>query len=308
MTTSIREVASGLQFPEGPIALADGSFLVVEIARKTLTRISASGKTEVVATLEGAPNGAAIGPDGRCYITNNGGMTFFEKNGLLIPSLTPEDYRTGAIDVVDLGSGRVERLYESCGEIPLRGPNDLVFDPHGGFWFTDLGKTFKGARQRDRGAVFYARADGNLIKQAIFPLEGPNGIGLSPDGGHVYIAETHTGRVWVYDIGAPGEIKPRKGPLPGERGHMLYAASHYALFDSLAIDADGNVCVGDIPHGGISVISPQGKLIAQHPMPDAITTNICFGGEGLRTAYVTLSSTGRLVAMDWPRPGLKLAY
>lgn len=304
--TELVEIASGLQFPEGPIALDDGSLLVVEIARQTLTRIRRDGTQQVVANLGGGPNGAAIGPDGRCFVCNNGGLTFINVDGRLIPGLAPADYVGGGIDVVDLATGRAERMYDKCGDIALRGPNDIVFDRSGGFWFTDLGKTFKRARQRDRGAVFYAKADGSFIRQAIFPLEGPNGIGLSPDGNTLYVAETHTGRIWCYDIAGPGEVRPRAGALPGEVGHMLYAASHYAMFDSLAVEAGGNVCVADIPYGGITVVSPEGGLVEQHKMPDMITTNICFGDDGLRTAYITLSSTGRLVATKWPRTGLRL--
>jgi len=304
----LREIASGLQFPEGPVALEDGSLLVVEIACGTLTRITPAGATEVVATLGGGPNGAAIGPDGRCYICNNGGMMFLERDGQKIPGPAPDDYVGGGIDVVDLATGKAERLYASCGDIPLRGPNDIVFDRAGGFWFTDLGKTFKRARQRDRGAVFYAKADGSFIKQVIFPLEGPNGIGLSPDGKTLYVAETHTGHIWRYDVAGPSEIRPIPGPLPGEKGSMLFAAPYHAMFDSLAIESGGNICVADIPFGGITVVSPEGKLVEQHKMPDMITTNICFGGRDLRTAYITLSSTGRLVAMDWPRPGLALPW
>jgi gluconolactonase len=306
--TRLREITAGLRFPEGPVALADGSILVVEIERKTLTRIKHNGSGEVIATLGGGPNGAAIGPDGRCYVCNNGGLSFIEAEGRLLPGLTPTDYTGGWIEAVDLASGKSERLYEACGDIPLRGPNDLVFDRSGGFWFTDLGKTFKRARQRDRGAVFYAKADGSFIKQAIFPMEGPNGIGLSPDERVLYVAESHTGRIWAYDVVAPGEVKRQAGPIPGEVGRMHFSASHYAVFDSLAIDEPGNVCVADIPHGGISVISPEGALIEQYHMPDPFTTNICFGGPGLTTAFVTLSSSGRLFAMDWPRPGLPLPW
>lgn len=302
------EIASGLQFPEGPVALEDESVLVVEIARKTLTRIRRDGSHHVVAALGGGPNGAAIGPDGRCYICNNGGLSFVERNDRLLPGLAVSDYQGGGIDVVDLTTGKAERLYEKCGDIQLRGPNDLVFDHQGGFWFTDLGKTFKRARQRDRGAVFYARADGSFIKQAIFPLDGPNGIGLSPDGSVLYVAESHTGRVWAFQVTGPGEIRPHAGPIPGEVGRMHFSASHYAIFDSLAIDALGNVCVADIPFGGICVISPDGELIEQYPTGDPFTTNICFGGEERRTAYITASSSGRVLALEWPRPGLPLAW
>ena len=62
--TEVRELATGLQFPEGPVAMADGSVLVVEIKRGTLTRVGAAGDVDVVADLGGGPNGAAIGPDG----------------------------------------------------------------------------------------------------------------------------------------------------------------------------------------------------------------------------------------------------
>lgn len=281
----------------------------MEIERRTLTRITPDGTRHTVVQLEGGPNGAAIGPDGRVYLCNNGGMMFSTtSDGLLFAGLAPPDYRGGWIEAVDLRSGEVTRLYDRCGELPLRAPNDLVFDRHGGFWFTDLGKTFKGAPQRDRGAVYYATPDGRSITRAIFPLEAPNGIGLSPDESTLYVAESTTGRLWAYDIGGPGRITPHRGPVPWERGRLLWAPDYYCLLDSLAVDADGNVCVGDIPHGGITVVSPQGKRIAQHPMPDMFTTNICFGGPDRRTAYITLSSTGRLVSMPWPRPGLALNW
>ena len=61
-------------------------------------------------------------------------------------------------------------------------------------------------------------------------------------------------------------------------------------------------------NGRISVISPAGDLVAFIAMPDRYTTNICFGGKDLKTAYITLSQTGRLVAMDWPRAGLELNF
>jgi gluconolactonase len=303
---AIREVTSGLAFPEGPIALPDGSFLVVEIEGKTLKRVLADGRHEVVAHLGGGPNGAAIGPDGRCYVCNNGGFSFHKSCDLTLPGLAPADYQGGWIDVVDLATGKSEVLYRACGEYPLRGPNDLVFDRHGGFYFTDPGKVFKSSR--DRGAVFYAKIDGSFIKRVIFPVEGANGIGISPDDTTLYVAESPCGRIWSYELEGPGQIRRTQGPVPWERGHMLYVSDTYSIYDSLAVDGDGNVCVADIPSGGITVVSPQGRLVERFPMPEIFTTNICFGGKDLRTAYITLSSTGRLVAMEWPRPGLRLHW
>jgi gluconolactonase len=82
----------------------------------------------------------------------------------------------------------------------------------------------------------------------------------------------------------------------------------YQRFDSLAVDAAGNICVATLINGGITVVSPDGGAVRHVPMPDRWTTNICFGGPDLRTAFLTLSSTGRLVACDWEEPGLALAY
>src|SRR5690606_3166255 len=124
-------------FPEGPVALPDGSVLVVEIAAGTLTRVEPDGTKTVVAKLGGGPNGAAIGPDGRCYVCNNGGFLFSERDGRLYPGFAPTEYRGGWIEAVDLTTGKSEVLYRSCGEQKLLGPNDLVFDRHGGFYFTD---------------------------------------------------------------------------------------------------------------------------------------------------------------------------
>ena len=300
------EIASGLRFPEGPIAMPDGTFLVVEIAGKCLTRIAASGEKTIVAELGGGPNGAAIGPDGRCYICNNGGINFHPKDGSLLPGLAPDDYAGGWIEAVDLRDGRTEVLYRNAGELPLRGPNDLVFDEYGGFWFTDAGKVY--SRHRDRGAVFYASADGQQIRQVIFPVDGANGIGLSPDGRTLYVAEGPAGRVWIYDVTGPGEIKRYRGPVPWERGRLLVGLGGNVRIDSLGIDVDGNICVACMPEGAIIVIAPSGEVIDRIAMPDPFTTNICFGGPDLRSAFVTLSSTGKLVSLEWPRAGLPLNF
>ena len=73
------------------------------------------------------------------------------------------------------------------------------------------------------------------------------------------------------------------------------------------MDAEGNICIGTIP-GAIYVIAPSGEALQRLSMPDMMPTNICFGGPQLRTAYVTLSTTGKLAALDWPRSGLPLHH
>jgi len=304
---AFRTVATGLRFPEGPVALPDGDVLVVEIARGTLSRIAPDGRVTVVAETGGGPNGAAIGPDGKCYLCNNGGFRWHERGGRLLPGLQDANYSGGRIERVDLESGAVEVLYAECDGEPLRGPNDLVIDREGGIWFTDHGKSRW--RERDRGGVFYARADGSGIVEAIHPIEDPNGIGLSPDERWLYVAETHAARLWAYEIAGPGEIVKGRGEKPWQPGRLLTGSSDFRYFDSLAVEAGGNVCVGTVLKGGITVVAPEGGVVEFVETPgDELATNICFGGPELRTAYITLSSTGQLVAADWPRPGLALNF
>ena len=132
----------------------------------------------------------------------------------------PDDYETGSIQVVDPETGKFDTLYDRCDGRRLNGPNDLVFDGAGGFWFTDLGKTRE--RDNDRGVVYYAKADGSLIREAIFPLERPNGIGLSPDLKTLYVVETPTARCWSFRLSAPGEIESANG-LKNDKGTVAMA-------------------------------------------------------------------------------------
>ncbi|WEK44065.1 MAG: SMP-30/gluconolactonase/LRE family protein [Candidatus Sphingomonas colombiensis] len=296
-------IAEGLQFPEGPIAMADGSVLVVEIKRGTLTRVGADGVATVIAELGGGPNGAALGPDGAVYVCNNGGFTWHEIAGALIPDGTPDDYAGGSIQRVDLTTGAVSTLYAACDGRPLRGPNDLVFDGHGGFWFTDHGKA--DAERSDHGAIFHARADGSKITRVLDRLHGPNGIGLSPDGGTLYWAETPTSRLWSRRVVGPGELAPSVNPLaPGE---LVHAMPDYRLFDSLKVEADGRVCVGTLVQGGIT-IAGGGSDFEFVTFPEVAITNLAFGGADLRDVWATASSSGRLYKLRWPRAGLRLAH
>jgi gluconolactonase len=296
-------VAEGLAFPEGPIAMADGSVVLVEIRRQTLSRVKPDGTIEVIAELGGGPNGAAVGPDGAVYVCNNGGFEWIEAEGMITPHGTAADYVSGSIQRVDLRTGAATTLYDACDGRPLRGPNDIVFDSAGGFWFSDLGKS-DGDRMH-MGHLLYARPDGSMIRRVREGMVTPNGVGLSPDQKTVWVAETHTSRVWGFPIVRPGEIdQPANlwtpgavlGPLPG-----------YQLLDSLAVEASGRVCCATLVNGGITAFDPAGA-VEHTAFPDPLITNICFGGPDMQTAWITASATGKLLKCRWPRPGLKLAF
>ncbi len=309
-------VADGLEFPEGPVVMPDGSIVVCEIKGECLTLVPRLddrqwGPKELYANVPGGPNGAALGPDGALYICNNGGSFEWQsRGGLTLPGPRPTTWTGGRIERVDPFTREVSELYRSSmaadgSQIELRGPNDLVMDGHGGFWFTDHGT--RTDRTADRTGIHYALVDGTSCCEVIFPTNEPNGIGLSPTGDALYWAETHTGRVFSRPILAPGVVD-----VAGPYGYLLVGLPGFQLLDSLAIDADGRVCVATLIQAGITVVSPANGETVKAVLPaewgDPMVTNIAFGGVEMRTAYITLSGTGRLIEVKWPVAGLRLAH
>ena len=297
-------VAEGLAFPEGPVWMEDGSVVVVEIMAGRITRVHPDGRTEVVATPGGGPNGAAIGPDGALYVCNNGGFTWDTAGGMMLPGGAASDYTTGRIERIDLATGKVDRLYDTCAGVPLSGPNDIVFDAHGGFWFTDLGKHFH--TQTAHGGLFYAKPDGSSVVCAV---RGPNlnGVGLSPDGRTVYVAHTQERLLLSFAVVGPGEVAP--SALAALPGHVVTSWPGRVLLDSLAVEANGNIAQATlVEHPGVCSVDPATGGQEFFDFPDLLTTNICFGGEDMMDAWVTLSTTGKLARCRWPRPGLRLAH
>jgi gluconolactonase len=295
-------MAEGLHFPEGPVALPDGSVILSEIAARRVTHIQPDGHARVLAEPGGGPNGLAVGPDGALYCCNGGGTRFRDLGTVREPFGASEDWSGGRIERIAPATGRVERLYDRCGDQSLSSPNDLVFDGAGGFWFTDLGKTR--GRTRDLGGVHHGASDGTRIREAIFPLEAPNGIGLLPGDAALVVAETQTGRLWRFPVPAPGVVTVADSRW--EKGKLIAAPGGLSGFDSLAVQADGAVVVATLVMGGLTRAHPDGRV--EHiplPLHDPYTTNLCFLG---RTVFVTLGGRGLLLRGDWDAEGLPLHF
>lgn len=301
-----RLVAEGLQFPEGPVAMRDGSVILVEMKSETLTRVMPDGRKEVIAKLGGGPNGAAIGPDGAMYITNNGDAWGWAEGALHLPGPPPSSYRGGSIQRVDLNTGAFTTLYDQCDGLLLNSPNDLVFDDQGGFWFTCLGQS--DGEVRRLGALYYAKADGSKIVRWRSELISPNGVGLSPNGREVYMADCMVGRLYGFALESPGVIAAQGALSAGAVGRVIATLPGYQWLDSMAVEASGRVCVATLFNSAITTFDPVSGKYTQVSFNDPITTNLCFGGADMRDVWVTCSSTGRLYQMRWPRPGLRLAY
>lgn len=269
-------VAEGLAFPEGPVVMDDGSVIVVEVEAGRLSRCW-NGRVEVVSSPGGGPNGAAIGPDGALYLCNNGGKS-----------------EPGRIERIDLATGRVERVYDACDGVALSAPNDLMFDVDGGMWFTDLGRIHD--KGKDFGGLYCARPDGSAITRIKSRALSYNGVGVSPDMKTVYVADTYSARIYAYDRRAEAQEPRYVATVPGA-----------GMLDSLAMTAAGNVCVATLMTGAISTVTPAGE-VRQTPCEDRLVTNIAFGGQDMRDAWLTFSARGALAKTRWEEPGMKLVY
>jgi gluconolactonase len=335
---SLEVVCQGLGFSEGPIAMPDGTILLVDIKKECLTRILPDGSQQLVAKVPGGPNGAAVGPDSRIYICNNGGFEWDElplPNGQVISvgEQQARDYAGGSVQVLDLAKGKLETIYTECeigsdmtglgprapkelaSRSELRGPDDLVFDGAGGLWIADFGKSRR--RDKDVTGVYYARPDGSYIREKIFPLDGPNGIALSPAGDRLYVSLTFRRQLLYWELDGPGSIRPNPATIDG--AYVLNAAMPGDL-DSIKVDEQGNVhAVTILPrktpfcNGGVTVVSPKGEILEFFeiaipgkyiPMP----SNLCWGGADRRTAYITCGGSDMLVKVRTSIPGLRPAY
>ncbi|OHV34862.1 MULTISPECIES: SMP-30/gluconolactonase/LRE family protein [Pseudofrankia] len=286
----MKVLASGLRFPEGPIALDDGSVLVVEIEGGALTRVAADGALSPI-HCGGGPNGAALGPDGAVYVCNNGGLAFKTEDQIRFPYWMAEGNEGGYVQRVDLSTGSVEVVFTQVDGTPIGNLNDIVFDEHGSCYIVDT----------TRGVLYYADPAAGTIRIAMEGLEYPNGMGLSPDGAKLYASETYSGRVLAWDVKAPGSLGATT---------ELYSTGGEHHWDGLAIDGAGNVCASNLEKSGITVISPGGEVLREFVTPehDPYVTNICFGGPDGDTAFICSAGRGVLYSLQWPWPGLRLNF
>jgi gluconolactonase len=328
----MRFVAENLNFPGGLLILPGGDVLVAEVSGAVLTRISADGTRSEFARTGGAPMAAAFGPDGAIYVCNNGAPRAVREK---LPDGRTA-YRPPRPGEVPAGSGgQIQRvgmngelstIHRACEGRPLMAPANLVFDRQGNFYFSDMG-IFEGPvrdpgvsteskhlsvlrmagaiARHPAGSIYYASPDGRLIREILHPMAAPNGVALSPDETTLYVGESGTGRVWAFQVPAPGQVGKRRclGVVPGRR------PLNFSWCEGLAVDALGDVLAATVVNGGITTFSPHGGEIEHVATGDPLTGNVCFGGADGRTLFVTLSGSGRLVAYDaWPTAGHKLNF
>ncbi len=275
-------VAENLRFPEGPAFDRDGNLYVVEMKGRQVSRIAPDGAVSVFANTGGGPNGSNFGPDGHLYVCNNGGFPGPDKEPGRIERIAPD----GAIEVL---------IREVDGQ-PLNSPNDVGFDEHGNFYFTD--PTWRTTRDsKPPGSIYFHDTEGTTHRLHT-GFGFPNGIGVSPDGKTLIVCESLTYKLHAFDIHEPGVLgEPREFGDLGDGAHP----------DGFAFDADGNVLCCGFESGQIHVFPPTGGAkLTTLDFEDKRVTNVCFGGPDHKSLFVTESRLGRVVRVEWERPGMVL--
>ena len=297
MATQVDRLAQGLMFPEGPAIGPDGALYVTEIAGQRISKISADGTVSTFADTGGGPNGAAFNAQGELLVANNGGRWPTD-----VPSTSQASepaYGQGGIQTLSKEGAVISELSEING-VTLNSPNDLCFDSHGGYYFTDPEWSGLVGGDRDGGPVCYVNAEGEASRVAS-NIGFPNGLGVRADEKVLIVCESLTGMLLSYRIEEPGVLSatPKPNGMIGRR----------SVPDGFCFDAAGHIIVAGHGSNNLFVLDGNdGRPIQIIELPDAGPTNCCFGGTDFRTLFVTSSDHGYVYAIDWPIEGMPLLH
>lgn len=255
-------------FLEGPVFDAAGNLYVVDAAHGRIFCIDERGQVSVALDYDGVPNGLAIGPDGRIYIADR-------ENGILR---------------VAVSGGAVEPVVSRADLGPdFKGPNDLVFDRRGNLYFTDQGDT---DLNDPTGRVLRRNTDGSLDR-LLSNVPSPNGIALSPDETHLYVAVTFGQQVWHMPLRDDGRII--------KVGVFQSFSGGFSGPDGLAVGSDGGLAVCQNRTGSVWLFDPLGEPTYRiRSCRGLLTTNATYGPDGC-TLYITESATGTVLRARVPK-------
>jgi len=276
------EIAAIVSLTEGPAADGAGNVYFTEITGSRILKLAPDGSVSTFRQPSNRANGLVFDAQGRLLACEAG------------------DRASGAparITRTDLASGRIEALVERYEGKRLNGPNDITIDGRGRIYFTDPGGlTATDPTVVGLSGVYRIDPDGRVTRILSAPqIERPNGLIVSPDDRTFYLVESSQAEkgarmIRAYDLGEDGSVANMRV------FHNFYPGRSA---DGLAIDVDGNLYAAAGLHQrrgtsetldtrpGVHVLSPAGKLVDFHAIPEDLITNCAFGGPDWKTLYVT---------------------
>ena len=235
------------------------------------------------------------GPDGRIYFTDipnnrihvydprSGETEMYRENSGAANGLIFD--KKGQLYACEGGSRRVSvtsdcgccisPAADAFGGKKFNSPNDLTLDKNGGFYFTDPRYGPRDSMEMTAEGVYYVDKAGN-IALVDGELQRPNGIGLSPNGKVLYVADHAAKTILAYDVTAPGQVANKR---------VLSTLNTPGGCDGLTLDSDGHLYL-TVPQAVLIVCPGSGEVLQTIPMPET-PANVCFGGKGSRTLYIT---------------------
>lgn len=228
-------------------------------------------------SIVGIPAAIAFGPDGDIFVTDEGRRA-----------------------IVRISSeGVCEDLITSYRGDRINGPNDLSFAPNGDLYFTD---PWGSSRARPIGAVYGYSWEQKELTQIDSGMAFPNGIVVGDDS--LFVAETLTRSVWVYDIVGSGIATGKS--LFCELPEIVDVDVQGP--DGMCLDAEGNLYVAHFGSSGVYVYSPNGDHVDTIVVPGTLPTNVCFGGDDGRQLIITVDDTGQMISTPREIPGKVLSF
>lgn len=288
--------ATSIAFTEGPAAAADGTVYFSDIANNRIMQFDpATGKHSVFREPSGRSNGLLFDTQGRLLACE--GNEWGDGDG------------GRRITRTDLATGEIEVVTERFDGHRYNAPNDIACCSNGRIFFTDPCYGDRSRMETEHESVYRIDVDGTVTRVITQPeIERPNGIALSPDEKTLYLVDScptigGNRKIWGFDLATDGALSNQRVVIdfaPGRGG------------DGMAVDSQGNLYIAagiscprgphesaDVPPG-IWVFSPEGEIQGRIPIVEDALTNITFGGEDLKTLYVTAGKTLFTVRVEIP--------
>jgi len=251
---------------EGPACDRQGNIFAVNFQKQqTIGRITPAGAGAVWLVLPGKSTGNGIRFDSR------GRMYIADYVGHNVLRVEP--------------GGRQATVFAH--EPAMNQPNDLTITAAGTLYASDPDWP------KSRGQIWKIDTQGR-VQRVAENMGTTNGIEVSPDGRTLYVNESAQKNIWMFTIQADGTLRDKR---------LLRKFPDHG-FDGMRCDVDGNLYVTRYGKGTVVKLSPSGKTLQEVNVLGAKPSNICFGGQDGRTAYVTEVEHTRLVQFRVDRPGL----